>query len=241
MWSPSPSLLSLQSNEAHVWRVDLEQSPDRQESFWSLLDHEERARANRFHFEQHRRRFVVARGFLRTLLAQYLEIPPEEVRFSYGPYGKPFLSDAHRNSRLHFNASHSHELAIYAFVQDYEVGVDVEYIKENFASEDVARQFFSTYEVETLLALPETERSAAFFRCWTRKEAYIKAIGSGLSHPLSEFDVTLAPNEPAALLRVQREPESVARWSLLDLAVGNGYAGALAVDGLIHRFSLISG
>jgi 4'-phosphopantetheinyl transferase len=244
MWSSPPSLLSLPSNEAHVWRIALEQPADVQDNFLRTLDQDERTRANRFHFEKHQRRFVVARGFLRSLLARYLDITPEEVRFSYGPYGKPALSGEHRNSGLRFNASHSHELAIYAFVQDYEVGVDVEHINESFASEDIARHFFSSYEVQTLLALPEAERAAAFFRCWTRKEAYIKAIGSGLSHPLDEFDVTLAPNEPAALLRVQREPDSVARWSLFNLDVGDGYAGALAVEGAIHRlhgFTVVAG
>lgn len=232
MWSPPPESLLLNSGEVHVWRIRLEQPAEMHDSFLRTLEPDEHARANRFHFEKHRRHFVTARGFLRALVARYLQIKPEDVRFAYGLYGKPALTAEH--SGLHFNASHSHELAVYAFVQDHEIGVDVEYVNEDFASEDIARHFFSAYEVRTLMALPTAERAAAFFRCWTRKEAYIKAIGSGLSHPLDEFDVTFAPNEPAALLRVQRDPESVARWALIDLDAGAGYAAALAVDGPVH-------
>lgn len=226
-----------------MWRIRLEQPAEAQQRFLHTLNAEERARASRFHFEKHRRQFVVGRGALRTLLARYLETTPEAVRFSYGPYGKPVLDGEHRNSPLHFNASHSGELALYAFVQDYDVGIDVEYLNRDFASEEIAQRFFSAYEVRMLNALPATEKAAAFFRCWTRKEAYIKAIGSGLSHPLDTFDVTLAPNEPAALLRVQRDPESVRRWSMFDLDVGHGYAAALAVDGPVqrlHKFELAS-
>lgn len=231
MWSHPPPSLSLSSGEVHVWRIRLEKPTAVQQRFLHTLDHEERARASRFHFEKHRRQFVVARGALRMLVGRYLQTKPEAVRFAYGAYGKPMLDAEHRNSSLRFNASHAAELALYAFVHDYEVGIDVEYINRDFASEEIAQRFFSAYEVRMLTALPPTERAAAFFRCWTRKEAYIKAIGSGLSHPLDTFDVTLAPNEPAALLRVEQDPESVRRWSLFDLAVGQGYAAALAVDG----------
>lgn len=214
-----------------MWRILLEQPPEWQESYLRTLAEDERVRANRFHFDQHRRHFVVARGFLRALLARYLDTTPEALRFAYGPYGKPILDGEHRESSLRFNASHSGDWAVYGFVQDHEVGIDVEEIKENFGTEGIAERFFSTGEVQTLNTLPEAEKPAAFFRCWTRKEAYIKAIGSGLSHPLDSFDVTLAPGEPAALLRSERHPESVASWSLFNLDVAEGYAAALAVAG----------
>lgn len=241
MWFPAPPSLSLPTGEVHVWRHRLEQQPELQENYLRTLAQDERARANRFHFDKHRRHFVVGRGFLRTLLARYLETTPEAVRFTYGPYGKPLLEGEHSDSSLRFNASHSGDWAVYAFVQDHEVGVDVEHIKEDFATEGIAERFFSVGEVQTLNSLPEAEKPAAFFRCWTRKEAYIKALGSGLSHPLDSFDVTLAPGEPAALLRVQRDPESIARWSLFDLDVAEGYAAALAVAGpvtVVNQFSL---
>lgn len=229
MWSSQPQSLSLSGGAVHVWRSDLQQPPELQETFLRLLDHDERRRAARFHFEKHRRRFVLSRGFLRVLLGRYLHIEPERVRFAYGPFGKPSLLDEHGARRLRFNASHSHELAVYAFVEDCEIGVDVEYVKEDFATEDIARHFFSAYEVETLTGLPEAERAVAFFRCWTRKEAYIKALGSGLSHPLDEFDVTLAPDGPAALLRDHRDEHATSRWSMYNLDLDD-YAGALVVE-----------
>jgi 4'-phosphopantetheinyl transferase len=240
MWSQPPPALSLSSGEVHVWRILLEQPPEIQESYQRRLDEDELRRASRFHFDKHRRHFVVGRGFLRTLLARYLDARPEEVRFSYGPYGKPALDGDHRESRLQFNASHSGDWAVYGVVEDHEIGVDVELVKEDFASEGIAERFFSAREVKTLNELAAAEQPAAFFRCWTRKEAYIKAIGSGLSHPLDTFDVTLAPGEPAALLRVQNDPEAVARWSLFDLDVDAGYAAAVAVDGpvsVLRRWS----
>lgn len=227
MWSPTPSSLSLASGQVHVWRHRLEQPAELHENYLRTLAEDERTRASRFHFDKHRRHFVSGRGFLRALLARYLDTAPEEVRFAYGPYGKPVLDGAHRESSLRFNASHSGEWAVYAFVQDHEVGVDVEHIKADFETEGIAERFFSPLEVQTLQALQEEEKPAAFFRCWTRKEAYIKAIGSGLSHPLDSFDVTLVPGEPAALSRAEG-------WSLFDLEFEPDYAAALAVEGSGH-------
>jgi 4'-phosphopantetheinyl transferase len=234
MWSIAPPLLSLSSGEVHVWRVDLQQPAEVQQRLLQTLDEDEKARAGRFHFEKHRRRFVVGRGVLRSLLGRYLDVRAGDVRFVYGPYGKPALDAAHE-SALRFNASHSHELGVYAFVLDYEAGIDVEYIKEDFATQEIAERFFSKYEVEVLRGLPRDEQAAAFFRCWTRKEAYIKAIGSGLSHPLDQFDVTLAPNEDAALLRDHQDAEAIARWTLHNLEVSDGYVAALAVAGREHK------
>jgi 4'-phosphopantetheinyl transferase len=219
MWSEPPTSPSLQSGEAHVWRTSLEQPQERVDEFLRTLDDDERARASRFHFEKHRRNFVVGRGVLRLLLARYLGTRAQDVRFEYGAHGKPVLAGEHRAESLRFNASHSGEMALYAFVRDREVGVDVEVIKGDFATEEIAERFFSAPEIKLLSALPVTEKPVGFFRCWTRKEAYIKAIGSGLSHPLDQFDVTV----------------EIPGWSILDLDVEAGYAGALAVDGLIHE------
>lgn len=218
MWSTAPQSLSLTPGEVHVWRCDLEQPAGPYEQFWRTLDDDERARANRFHFEKHRRHFVVGRGVLRQLLGRYLETRPEEVRFLYGPQGKPALDGEHRESSLRFNASHSGELAVYAFMLDCEVGIDVELIKDDFATEEIAERFFSAGEIKALSALPMPEKAAAFFETWTRKEAYIKAIGSGLSHPLDQFDVT----------------EEIPGWSILDLDAGTGYRAALAANRSIH-------
>jgi 4'-phosphopantetheinyl transferase len=176
---------------------------------------------------------VVARGFLRYILSRYLETKPERLKFSYGEYGKPAL-----DGRLHFNMSHSHRVALLAITEDRQIGVDVEHIRADFATEDIARRFFSPAEVESFNSLPEEEQVAAFFRCWTRKEAFIKATGRGLSQPLDKFDVTLAPGVAAALLWVDEDDAS--RWSMSDLDAGSDYAAALVVEGAaakIHCWS----
>jgi 4'-phosphopantetheinyl transferase len=228
MWSEPPPSLSLSDEEVHVWRVRVEQEPDVHDAYLLTLDQDERVRASRFHFDEHRRHFVVARGFLRRLLARYLDTTPEDVSFAYGTNGKPMLGPEQGAGSIRFNASHSGEWAVYAFARDREVGVDVECVKDDIATEGIAERFFSAGEVETLNGLPKEEQAAAFFRCWTRKEAYIKAIGDGLSHPLDTFDVTLRPGEPAALL-------NVAGWSMFDLDVASGYAAAIVVEGSGHK------
>jgi len=224
-WIVPPPSPSLESGTVHVWRIALDQPDESLKRFRRTLEPDELNRAGRFHFEKHRRHFIVARGFLRSVVARYLETQPEALRFSYGAYGKPELTSEHV---LRFNLSHSHEVALLAVTLDAELGVDVEHIRADFASEDVARRFFSRAEVEVFNALPKEEQVAAFFRCWTRKEAYIKAIGKGLSQALDAFDVTLAPGMQAALLRA--EEDDAERWLMRDVDVGEGYAGALAVE-----------
>jgi 4'-phosphopantetheinyl transferase len=228
-WSEPPSSLSLQPGDVHVWRLELEQPEYVLEKFRRTLEAHELERAGRFHFEKHRRHFAVGRGFMRHIISLYLDEKPEALRFAYGTYGKPALGGELRDSSLRFNMSHSHELALFAVSEQRELGVDVEHIRADFASEDIARRFFSRREVETFNALPKAQQVAAFFRCWTRKEAYIKAIGRGLSQPLDGFDVTLGPEEPAALLHA--DEDDVSRWSFSNIDVGEGYAGALAVEG----------
>jgi len=223
-WTEPPQSPSLETGTVHVWRIALGQGDDRFARFRRTLEAPELDRAARFHFEKHRRHFIVARGFLRSVVARYLGTQPEALRFEYGAYGKPALASGHT---LRFNLSHSNEVALLAVTLDAEVGVDVEHIRADFASEDIAQRYFSRAEVEVFNALPQEERVAAFFRCWTRKEAYIKAIGKGLSQALDAFDVTLGPDLPAMLLRA--EDDDAARWWMSDIEVGEGYAGALAV------------
>lgn len=227
-WTEPPQSPSLETGTVHVWRISLDQPDDRLDRFRRTLDPDELNRASRFHFEKHRQHFIVARGFLRSVVARYLETQPEALRFSYGAYGKPELASEHV---LRFNLSHSHEVALLAVALDAEVGVDVEHVRADFASEEIARRFFSRAEVEVFNALPKEEQVAAFFRCWTRKEAYIKAIGKGLSQALDAFDVTLAPGAAPALLRA--EDDDASRWLLTDLNAGDGYAAALAIAGPI--------
>jgi 4'-phosphopantetheinyl transferase len=197
-----------------------------------MLEAHELERAGRFHFDKHRNHFIVGRGGLRQVLARYLDVKPDELRFSYGMYGKPELA----GERLRFNVSHSQGVALFAVAADRELGVDVEHIRPDFATQDIARRFFSRLEVATFDALQKEQQVAAFFRCWTRKEAYIKAIGRGMSEPLDAFDVTLAPSEAAALLRA--EGQDVSRWSMFDIDVGEDYAGALLVEAPVSQIRL---
>jgi 4'-phosphopantetheinyl transferase len=227
-WAQPVDPLPLENGEVHVWRAKLDRSDELVKQFRNTLAADEIDRANRFHFERHRRDYVVGRGLLRELVGRYIGVRPETLVFSYGAYGKPALSGPHP---LRFNMSHSGGMALFGFTEKQDIGIDVEHIRADFASEDIARRFFSAVEVEGLSALPVEERVAAFFRCWTRKEAFIKATGKGLSQSLDGFDVSLTAE--AALLRVC--DDDAGRWKLFDLSVGEGYAGALAVEAPASR------
>lgn len=196
----------------------------------SLLSPEEWGRARRFRFERDRRRFTVARGVLRTLLGQYLGIDSRSIEFSYASHGKPFLAGALSAQRLYFNVSHSGELALYAIAREREVGVDIELVHTIDDAQQIAERFFSLAENAALRALPAEVKEEAFFTCWTRKEAYIKALGEGLSLPLHEFDVSLTPGEPARFLGAV-DREHALRWTLRELDPAPGYVAALVAEG----------
>ena len=191
------------------------------------LIEDERIRAERFNFRRDRKRFIVGRGVLRMILGRYLHIEPNRVQFSYGPHGKPYLADG--DGALQFNLARSHELALYAFTRGREIGVDIEYFRALTDAEQIADSFFSPRENAILQALPASQRQQAFYNCWTRKEAYIKAIGKGLAQPLDQFDVSLAPGESTRLLKVEGSPEEGSRWSLYSLTPVAGYVAAVAV------------
>lgn len=230
-WSAPPPTVVAAEAEVHVWRASLDLPPPRVRALLASLAHDERDRAERFHFQVHRDRFIAGRGLLRAILARYLGRTPDQLRFSYSPHGKPAVAANTGAGDLRFNVSHSDGLALYAITRGREIGVDVECLRPDFVSEEIARRFFSPREVAAVQALPAVERHEAFFACWTRKEAYIKARGEGLSMPLERFDVSLAPGEPAALLSTLDEPAAAARWSLWALDPGPGYAAALAAEG----------
>jgi 4'-phosphopantetheinyl transferase len=215
------------TNEVYVWTIPLDR-PANQDELRSVLSPDERQRADRFLSERDRARFATCRASLRRILAGLLDTNPSEISFQYSPFGKPSLAE---NEGLHFNVSHSNHFALVAVAMGRAVGVDVEFARADFATDAVAQRFFSPLEREALGRLPAESRTEAFFRCWTRKEAFIKAIGEGLSFPLDRFDVTLAPNEPPRLLRGGEDPESAKRWSLHDLPAPTGYFAALAIEG----------
>lgn len=222
-WGSTPPALG--ADEVHVWRITLEPPPAGLARLAARLSPDERRRAARFHFERDRRRFHAARGALREVLAGYLGEEPERLGFVEGLHGKPGLAQAH-GGELRFNLSHSGELALCA-VSRRELGVDIEQLRALPDAGALARRFFSADETAALEALPATERLSAFFRCWTRKEAYLKAVGAGLLQPLDGFDVSLFPEAGECTLDVRGRPDETARWSLLGLEVGAGYAAAV--------------
>ena len=232
VWLGAPERPLFEGGEVHVWRAELNVDGPALRELRETLSADERVRASRFCFERDRVHFVAARGRLREILGRYVGEAPRRLRFSYDRYGKPSLAgEAGEGRRLRFNVSHSHGVALYALTEGRAVGVDVEFVREDFASLEIAERFFSRREVEALRSLEPCERASAFFACWTRKEAYIKARGEGLSHPLHLFTVSLAPGQPAALLCTEDAAQAAARWSLVELVPGEGYRAALAVRG----------
>jgi 4'-phosphopantetheinyl transferase len=223
--------LSLSNDEVQLWRIDLE-SLGADESRWQkVLSADEAARASRFHFARDRQRFVAARALLRTILASYLETNASRLRFSYSKKEKPSLVAEHARSDVTFNVTHSGGIALLAFTRGREIGVDVEQVRHDFDPGAIARRYFSTHEQNQLAGLPAEEQVEAFFRCWTRKEAYIKATGDGLSLPLSQFDVSLAAGDRNALLATRPDRSEAGSWLLQEVPAGPGQIAALCARG----------
>lgn len=227
MWYLQPKILRLNSNEIHVWRTSLDMDTCSIRNLHQTLSVDEQQRAALFHFHKDRERFTVARGLLREILSRYLDQKPDEISFSYNQHGKPAVH-THGQEPLHFNISHSHGLALYA-VTSRPIGIDLERIRTDFPYQEIAEKFFSPHENAVLRSLPPNLQPKAFFTCWTRKEAYIKATGKGLSIPLNQFEVSLLPGEPAVLLSIQSDMEAASHWLLQDLNPSPGYVAALAI------------
>ena len=227
----SAAPLTLSDKDVHLWRLDLQAAAANESQWLAILSSDERARAARFHFQEHRQYYTAARAVLRELLASYLAADARELVFAYSQKEKPALGGAYASRQISFNISHSGDIALLAFTRKRQIGVDVELIRQDFDTAQIAARFFSAVEQEQLAALPLEQRHEAFFRCWTRKEAYIKATGEGLSLPLRQFDVSLAPHDQDALLATRPDPMEAKRWSLRDVVVTPGYAGALCVSG----------
>lgn len=224
-WAATTVVPPLAADVVQVWLIDLAQPLAVVAALSVTLTSDEQARAARR--IQRRNQWVTARGALRLLLAAHARQPAEALRFSDGPQGKPALVD---HPALRFNLSHSGELALVAIAWQRELGVDIEQEQPRPGLLNVARRFFSASERAALAQIPPDQQAAAFFRCWARKEAYIKARGGGLSIPLRHFDVTLTPDEPARLLADRATPDALQRWTLAALPTPSGYAGALVAE-----------
>jgi len=237
----SPGRHQLSDRQVHLWIVRLEASEDNFARALACLSPEETARFHRFHFDKHRRAFALGRAALRALLATYLDMEASSVRLEYGPQGKPALADP--ASPLRFNVSNSGNLAAYVFTIGCEIGVDIEQHRALHDFENIARRFFSPEETTELLALPDAEKTDAFFHCWSRKEAYIKAMGGGLSIPLDSFRVTLRPGDAPRMVSLGGSEDAARGWSLHDFDPAPDYAGAIAYPDAprsIHGGSVIT-
>lgn len=221
-WAPSPARLELSEGEIHVWRADLNCEEEVLFQLEATLAADEKVRADRFYFEKDRRAFVATRGILRELLGRYLNKPPACIQFEYGSQGKPSLHLNQPEPSIQFNVSHSHGMALLAFGIGCPLGVDVELVRSDFATDDIAQRFFSPREVREWHALPTSLRVEGFFLCWTRKEAYVKARGEGLQIPLESFHVSLTPGKPEEL-----HTADGVQWRLHSLRSDPRYIGAL--------------
>jgi 4'-phosphopantetheinyl transferase len=231
-WSVPRDHPALGERDLHIWRAPLDVPLASIERRSQLLSPDEVARADQFHFDIDRNHFIVGRALLRIILGRYLRVDPAELRFGCGSHGKPSLADTFKGGLgVNFNLAHSGELAIYGITLGRQIGIDLEEIRPEFAGEEIAKRFFSSSEVARLFSLPAVARGKAFFDCWTRKEAFIKAKGGGLSIALDQFDVTLGAEEPALLLRTAWDENEADRWSLKSISVDPDYAAAVAVEG----------
>jgi 4'-phosphopantetheinyl transferase len=221
----------LPESEVHVWRARTDGGPETLVKLRQTLSIAECERAGKFYFMPDRTRYVIGRGLSRILLGRCLGIPADHVSFEYGPTGKPKLAKDLQESPLCFNVAHSGDFVLVALAYRYELGVDIELIQREVEVDAITRQFFSSNERARLVAnVPADRKHDAFFTCWTRKEAYLKARGDGLSLPLDSFDVTFLPGEAPRLIETRRDPAEASRWTLQDLDVDPGYKASLACE-----------
>ncbi len=213
LWSEcsAEDMPTLLNDEIHVWKANLTISVSQRAFFWRFLSEDEQVKAKRFYFEKDRFNYIAGRGILRSLIGIYTQQKPNEIQFSYTEFGKPSLSN---NTQLCFNVSHSGNTILLAFTQKNSIGVDIEKINDTIDFQTIAKRFFSKKEAQIVLNLPHKERTIAFYKCWTRKEAFIKGHGQGLGLPLDQFEVSILDKKPVVLHSIQWAPETVKNWHL---------------------------
>ena len=230
-WNAPPTQLLLSRKDVNIWRAVLDLPSKNVQELKGSLSIDEMMKAERFSFERDKSHFIIARGILRLILACYLSVEPGAIRFCYEKDGKPRLQNAFGKTGIQFNLSHSEGLALYVFTRGHEVGVDLERIRDLPEMEQIVEQFFSVRERVVFRTLPTSEKQETFFRWWTRKEAFIKATGEGLSYILGRFDAVLAEGKsvgPSGILGGAKEGP---RWSMWDVRPAEEFSGAVVVEG----------
>ena len=232
-----PSAPELSTSSIHIWQFPLTISDGSLDNFATLLSEDERIRAARFRFEKDARRFTVARATVRTILGSYFKVSDRDLRFDYSRHGKPALADD--TTDIRFNVSHSSDLAMLAVTRGRDVGVDLEITRDDVEIDQLTTRFFSEHECAALREISNTQRLRAFFRCWTSKEAFLKAQGIGLSRSLESFDVEVNPKLSARLLATRPNAEEAEHWSLHDVPTGENYAAAVAWEDSIAEIKIL--
>lgn len=229
-WQAGSGPDALRESEVHLWRVDLRRPPEGVDTFRQLLSESEKRRCDAIRVPQERASYCICHGYLRMLLARYGCGKPDEIRIAIGEYGKPAIDPTQHDIGIDFSLSHSGGVALIALARSRQVGVDVQEFLSSVPTGDISRRFFSPQEYESIRLQPKDSRVAAFYSCWARKEAAIKALGGSIARLSSEVIVSTDPGEPAQLLRMP-PGENSHGWRLQDLPVGEGYAGALCYLG----------
>ena len=216
--------------DVQLWSIDINVASHEPEALLSLLSDDELKRAERFRFEKHRHRWIAGRAMLRTILSAMTRRSPESLAFEYDEHAKPYLPYSSGHERIHFNLTHSSDLALLAVTSVGPVGIDVERIKPLSNIDAVVSRFFSPTERDAFCGVTgDIDRLKAFYACWTRKEAYLKALGCGISEPTDKFDVTFLSNSEPEIIANDGDNDAARDWLLFDLKVTPGYVGALAI------------
>ena len=227
-WPCPPETVRLESNQVHVWCVAFGDFNSELPRLEAMLSPAEQTRAARFRFSKDRNCYVIRHGVLRVILGRYLEQLPSEIDFCYGPFGKPEIKGGLIRGGLHFNDSHSGDLALYAVTHVCPIGVDVEYLRPVPHLEEIASRFFSPRETEMLMASSSQCRMERFFACWIRREAFLKATGEGIGEGLANAEVALTPGEKAEIASIAGESQTRTEWQLRSFSPAPGYLAAVA-------------
>lgn len=226
IWKHPPQHLTLNCQEVHIWKINLEQSSINVQNSFDILNEAEKNKAQKFRFEKHQKRYTMARSSLKRILSRYLSMTPQNVEFQYNDYGKPQLLEKLNNIDLQFNVSHSENVAIYGITCHYLIGVDIEYIRPMPEADNLAKRFFSRKEFEHISQLSSTEKYEEFFKLWTAKEAYLKAIGKGISGGLEKVEIST--DETVRFINLPKSDDI--NYNLFYLTPHHNYLGAIAVE-----------
>jgi len=218
-------------NQTDIWLILIPEVIHRSHYYEQFMVNEEKEKADHFVFLKDKLRYVITHGILRLLLSDYLNLPAGQIVLKNNSYGKPYLSIEDNPNPLYFNLSHSNSGVVLAFSKYRDLGIDLEYIKKDIPFLDIAKHFFSQSEYQELLSTPENARHQVFYQGWTRKEAFIKAKGRGLSIPLNSFDVSISQGKWPSLLRSSEDPNDLVRWKFYDLITWPDYSSTLCIEG----------